>query len=65
MLLKNLLSWIIARGKEPSTWAALAAMLAGLGITVPGELWGGIVHVGMGIAIVLGFALKEKGTNGS
>lgn len=54
------MNWIITRIKEPSSWAALAAMLAGLGVSLPDDLWKSIAMIGTGVAGVLGFVMAEK-----
>ena len=41
---------IINRFKEPSSYAALAGVLAMVGITVPVELWQNIVMLACGAA---------------
>lgn len=55
---------VLARMREPSTWAAMGAALASLGILtgVSEETWG---QIGVGIgafASVVGMALKEAGS---
>lgn len=35
--MQTLIAWIIARGKEPSTWAGLAGLAAAVGISA--EAW--------------------------
>ena len=52
---------IIARLKEPSTWAAIAGALAALGINVPSGTWQAITGVGAVLAGVAGAAMAEKG----
>lgn len=50
---------ILARAQEPSTWAALAALLAGLGVQLPAGLWQTITYAGMAIAGAAGILLRE------
>ena len=52
---------IIARFKEPSSWAALAAGATSLGIVIPAGWVQTISLIGAGIATLLGIFLKEKG----
>ncbi len=51
-----------ARLKEPSTWAAMAAGLAALGVNIPPGIWQGVVGVGTGIAMLAGILIAEKGS---
>lgn len=52
---------IIARLKEPSTWAAIAAALAALGINIPDGTWQAITGVVAVLAGVAGAVMAEKG----
>ncbi len=54
---KPILSWIAARAKEPSTWAALSPVFGALGWAID-EKQG--AAIGLGISTVLGIILKEK-----
>lgn len=56
----KVVDWLLDRLDEPSSWAAIAAGLAGAGINIDSGLWQGIVWTGMGIATIVGFVLKEK-----
>lgn len=56
--MSELLKWIAARGKEPSTWAALAPIFGLLGWSIDAETGAAI---GAGAAALLGVILKEKG----
>ena len=51
---------LIARFREPSSYAALAAVLAMVGVMIPADLWQNIVMTACGIAGVMGFVLSEK-----
>jgi hypothetical protein len=55
------LSYIVARLQEPSSWAAIATILAGMGEVIPSDLWKHISMAGMGIAGAIAFFMKEKG----
>lgn len=51
---------IIARLKEPSTWAAIAGALAALGINVPTGTWQAITGFVAALAAVAGVVMAEK-----
>jgi len=51
---------IIDRFKEPSSYAALAGVLAMIGITIPIDLWQNIIMNACGASGVLGFFVSEK-----
>jgi|TARA_R110002020_G_scaffold321948_1_gene537801 hypothetical protein len=51
---------IVERFKEPSSYSAIAAVCAMVGIIIPSDLWQSVVLVGCGVAGVLGFWLREK-----
>ena len=51
---------LIARFREPSSYAALAGVLAMVGVMIPADLWQNIVMTACGIAGVMGFVLSEK-----
>ena len=53
---------IINRFKEPSSYAALAGVLAMVGISIPIELWQNIVMLACGASGVVGFFMSEKTT---
>jgi hypothetical protein len=55
----NLLKFIDARLGEPSTWAALAAMLTALHVNVDPGLLHALTVWGAGISGALGFLLTE------
>ena len=54
------MSVLIERFKEPSSYSAIAAVLAMVGIIVPSDLWQSVVLAGCGVAGILGFWLREK-----
>ena len=53
---------IIDRFKEPSSYAALAGVLAMIGITIPVDLWQNIIMIACGASGVVGFFMSEKPT---
>lgn len=60
----KIISWVLARLKEPSTWASIAATgllgFLGLDASEASPLWQAIVMVGTAIATLLGVVLSEK-----
>jgi hypothetical protein len=53
------MEYIIARLKEPSTWAGLAVVFTAAGITVSETE---LALIGSGIAAVLAIVMREKGS---
>lgn len=51
---------VVDRFKEPSSWAALAAPLAALGVSVPSDYLRTASLLGAGICVLLGIIMKEK-----
>jgi|TARA_R110000824_G_scaffold5224_5_gene24288 hypothetical protein len=51
---------LIYRFKEPSSYSAIAAVLAMVGVIIPNDLWQSLVMVGCGIAGAAGFWIREK-----
>lgn len=56
----GLLRFLANRFKEPSSWAGLAPLLAGAGLSVPGGVVQGIILVGAGTCTLLAILLPEK-----
>lgn len=52
---------LVARLKEPSSYAALAAVLAMVGVNIDAELWQYVVGAVSALAGIAGFFLAEKG----
>lgn len=52
---------LIERLKEPSSWAAIAAAMAALGLQVDPGLWQHLALAGTGVSGLAAFFLKEKG----
>lgn len=50
---------IIARLREPSSWAGIAALLGVFGIQIAPETMTGIVQAGTGLAAVAAIVLRE------
>ena len=51
---------IISRFKEPSSYSAIAAVMAMVGVVIPNDLWQSLVMIGCGISGAVGFFMKEK-----
>ena len=51
------MNWITSRVKEPSSWAAAAAGVVGIGVLISQPI---VTLVGIAVG-ALGFFLKEKG----
>ena len=51
---------LMYRFKEPSSYSAIAAVLAMCGIMIPSDLWQSIIMIGCGISGAAGFLIKEK-----
>lgn len=56
-----MLNDILARLREPSSWAGLAVLLGSLGMSIPAELAQPIGLIGAGIAGLVAFFLPERG----
>lgn len=54
------LKYFISRGKEPSTYATLAATLGAIGISLSPGLLQSLILVGTAISILLGIILPER-----
>ena len=59
--MSGLLNLVIARAKEPSTFASIGVLLAAVGINIPDEIMTNIVTIIGGVAALLGVLMKEKG----
>ena len=57
----NKLKSLVSRLKEPSSWAAVAAAMAALGLSVDPGLWQHLATAGVGVSGLLAFFMKEKG----
>ena len=58
--LQNLLSYLVARMGEGSTWAGLVLILTAAGITLNAEQRDAITAVGLGIAGLIRAAFPDK-----
>lgn len=55
-MIQNLLD----RLEEPSSWAAIATVLAMFGISIEAGLWSLIVQAGAGVSALVAFFVGEK-----
>lgn len=58
-----LVSYLLARLAEPSTWAGFAAVLAGVHVSVSQPVWSQATNAGMAAAALAAALLKEKPLN--
>ena len=56
------MDYIIARMKEPSTFAAIAALLAALHVNIPPDEWKSLVSVLTGLAGLAAILMRETGS---
>lgn len=59
------LQWVLSRLKEPSSWAAVSALLALSGVHVSDEVWQYVTTLGSGLAGLAGVLLNERTTPAS
>ncbi len=55
-----LLSWLLDRLKESSTWYGAIAMLTSAGVNFDPELTNQIISAGVGLAGIVAFVTKDK-----
>jgi hypothetical protein len=51
---------MLARLREPSSWASIVAALGMIGFAIPDELWTAVSLIGSGVALLLGIVLRER-----
>ena len=56
-----IVSAILVRAKEPSSYAAIAAVLTMVGVNIGEEMWSNIVMGVTSLAAVAGIMMGEKG----
>ena len=54
------LSWLLARLKEPTTYLGLTAILSSMGVVIDPELAQNIQTAGLGVAGIILFVMREK-----
>ena len=55
-----MLDFLLARGKEPSSWRGFSLFLTAFGIYVEPALYAQITTVGMGVAGLIGMFTADK-----
>ena len=55
-----ILTWLLARLKEPTTYLGLTAILSSMGVVLDPELTQNIQTAGLGIAGIILFVMREK-----
>lgn len=55
----NFLKWIIDRGKEASTYAGLAGLLAAIHMSVPDDLFKAVTALGIALSGLAAIILKD------
>ncbi|PWB80502.1 MAG: hypothetical protein C3F11_17785 [Methylocystaceae bacterium] len=58
--ISNSLHWLLARAKEPSTWAGAGVVASIVHSAAPGALGDGILSVGAAVAGLLAVVAPEK-----
>ena len=59
--MRNAFAWIVARAKEPSTWASISAAAAAVAPVAEAYIHGGkAAAFGAAVSAVLGVVLREK-----
>ncbi len=56
---KSLFAFLIARMKEPSSWASISVALMAVHINVDPGLWQLVTGAGVGLAALLGYFIPE------
>lgn len=54
------MNWILARIKEPSTWAGLVTILTVAGVAVSPEMKEAVISAGVGIGGLILVIMKER-----
>jgi hypothetical protein len=57
-----MITWIVNRLREPSSWAGLGALAVTAGVGQ--EQWTAIAQTGAGICALLAILLRERGAQG-
>jgi len=58
--MKNLITYILNRAQEQSSWRGLILILTSLGVSVEPALQNHIVALGLGLVGLINFLRKEK-----
>ena len=59
--MSGLISIVVAKLREPSTWVGLGSLVTAIGWNIKPELWAQISGIAMGIGGLLAVILSEKG----
>ena len=59
--MNGLLNLVIARAKEPSTFASIGVLLAAVGVNIPDDIMTHVVTIIGGAAALAGVLMREKG----
>lgn len=54
------MSYIVAKLREPSTWAGVAGLAAAVGWTLPAEYYAHITQAGIALASIAAILLNER-----
>lgn len=57
----DLVNFVVARAKEPSTWATAVGALGYFGVHPSQTTWQAVTQGAIGLATLLGIALAERG----
>lgn len=55
-----MLEFLLARGKEPSSWRGLSLFLTAVGIYVDPTMYAQITTIGVGVAGLIGMVTADK-----
>jgi len=58
--MNTIITYLIARGRERSTWLGLVGLLASVGVTLQPELRDAIVSIGIGLASGIAVLTADK-----
>ena len=59
--MNGLMNLVIARAKEPSTFASVGVLLAAIGVNIPDDVMMHVCTIIGGVAALAGVLMKEKG----
>ncbi len=60
-ILKIFLTWLLARLKEPTSWASVCLFATYFGINLAPEWQEQVINIGLAVGGLLTFILSEKG----
>jgi len=56
----QILTYLVSRAGEASSWAGLAAVMAGLGVQLDPGLWQNLVAVATAVAGLAAYLIRDK-----